>query len=79
MSSTGTGGGLAFSSAITSSTRPTIGRQSCTQTPHLGQHLLQRLHDLGAALRVLDAFDVDVDEAFARLVLVAARLRAAAP
>ena len=44
--------------------------------PHVGQHLLQRLHDLGASCRVLDALDVDVDEAFARAPSLPAWLRA---
>ena len=74
MSSTGTGGGLLFSSLMTPSTREIIGRQSCTATPHLRQHLLQRLHDLGAARIVGDALDVDMDEAFARLAVAAVRL-----
>ena len=33
--------------------------------PDLGEHVLQRLHHFGAAMGVVDAVDVDVDEALA--------------
>jgi hypothetical protein len=38
---------------------------------HIGQHLIERSHDLGAPLRVIDAFNVHVDETFAKLAALA--------
>ena len=78
MSSTGTGGGLALRSWITSSTRRIIGRQSSTQRRTSARTCSSACDDLGAAVGVVDARDMNVDEAFARLVLVVAGLGAAA-
>ena len=51
---------------MTSPTRASIGRQSSTREAHVGQHLLERRDDLRAPALVVDALEMDVDEAFAR-------------
>ncbi len=66
ISPTGNGGGLALSSAISSPTRAVMARQSCTAARTSASTSRDRVHDLGAARLVVDALDVDMDEAFAQ-------------
>ncbi len=60
-------------SAMMSRTRASIGCQSCTQTPHIGENAFERVDDFRPLRRILHAFDMKVDETFA---LAADRARA---